>query len=63
MTPEAPQQPPPPPNPAVFANASVQAAGSRVLNRPNQGWGSTLVTGGQGLQSPARTGGKSLLGQ
>jgi len=46
-----------------MANANTQAAGARQRMGMNTGVGSTLLTGGGGLSSPAITGGKALLGQ
>jgi len=62
-SPDLPPPPPPPPNAPTMANANVQAAGARQRSMPNAGVGSTLLTGGQGLSSPAITGGKQLFGQ
>ena len=61
MTPPPP--PPPPPSPPQMADARTQVMGANQRTRPNTGVGSTLLTGGQGLMSPAITGGKALLGQ
>jgi hypothetical protein len=61
--PTPPPAPPPPPNAPTMANANTQALGARQRMMPNSGTGSTLLTGGGGLSSPAITGGKSLLGQ
>ncbi len=61
--PAAPPPPPPPPNAPTMANAGTQTAAARMRLQPNTGVGSTLLTGGQGLTSPALTGGKALLGQ
>lgn len=50
-----------PPNPATFGSSTF-AAGKR--NTPSMGgFGSTILTGGQGLNTPANTGRKTLLGQ
>jgi hypothetical protein len=61
QTPVPPPIPDPPPNPASFG-ASTFAAGKR--NAPSTGgYGSTILTGGQGLTAPANTQRKTLLGQ
>lgn len=62
MSPPRVEQPPPPPNPAIAANAAT-STGARIWGQNNRGFGSTMINGGQGLQSPARIGGKTLLGQ
>jgi hypothetical protein len=52
---------PPPPNAPTFG-LSTAAAASRQ-NRPGQGYGSSILTSGAGLTTPANTARKSLLGQ
>lgn len=59
---DAPPPPPPPPNAPTMANAQTQIAGARVASRRNEGVGSTLITGGQGLTTPVQSGTKQLLG-
>lgn len=61
-----PVQPPPPPsapppNPPSFGMSTV-AAGER-RTRGGQGYGSTILTSGAGLTTPASTARKTLLGQ
>jgi hypothetical protein len=52
---------PPPPNAPTFG-ISTQAAGQRAT-RTGQGYGSTILTSGAGLTTPAATARKTLLGQ
>lgn len=62
-TPEAPPPPPPPPNAPTMANAMTQLAGARTASKRNEGVGSTLLTGGQGVMTPVQSGTKQLFGQ
>ena len=52
---------PPAPNPPTLASADVQQAGLNKSQRPNLGFGSTMLTGGEGVKP--QTAGKQLLGQ
>lgn len=52
---------PPPPNPPSFG-ANTRAAGDRAA-QPGMGFGSTILTSGAGLTTPANTTRKTLLGQ
>ena len=63
-SPKVPKMPPPPPPPPVVDDAAANEA-RRLEERRNRlaaGRGSTLVTGGVGLLSPAPTAPKVLLG-
>lgn len=60
--PYIPPIPPAPPNPPTLANAGVQQAGLVQGRRPQLGYTSTILTGGEGTGT-ANTAGKQLLGQ
>lgn len=52
---------PPPPNAPIFGSEQTRSAGDRSAG-PMAGYGSTLLTGGEGLVTPATTAKKTLLG-
>lgn len=62
--PAPPPMPTPPPDPPQMADKAVSDAanGVRAKAAAAQGYGSTLLTGGQGLSTPASTTQKTLLG-
>jgi hypothetical protein len=60
--PMMPASPPSPPTPVDKA-ASDAAERTKAQLAASGGFGSTLLTGGQGVSAPARTGNKTLLGQ
>jgi hypothetical protein len=56
--------PTPPPDPPQMADKAVSDAANAVRSKAAaaQGYGSTVLTGGQGLLAPASTTQKTLLG-
>jgi hypothetical protein len=60
--PPLPAAPPPPPTPVDKA-AEDAAAQTKARLAAAGGYGGTLLTGGQGVQAPAMTTNKTLLGQ
>lgn len=62
--PYIPPIPPAPPNPPTLANAGVQEAGLTQGRKPQLGYSSTILTGGESAGSTGgSTAGKQLLGQ
>lgn len=60
--PDLPATPPAPPTPVDKA-AEDAAQQTKARLSASRGMGSTLLTGGQGVSTPAMVGGKTLLGQ
>lgn len=63
--PPIPAMPAPPVDPPQMADKAVSdaATGAKAKAAAARGYASTILTGGQGLETPASTTSKSLLGQ